>query len=819
MAKQGRDDARPTSGGASPAPNDASALFVAAASRHQAGRLAEAEGLYRQTLARDPNHAGAYHFLGVLAHQTGRGEAAVALIAKALSLKADDPAIHSNLGNVLRAQGKTDEAIACYRLALKLSPNFADEHGNLGNAFKDQDRLEEAVASYLMALAIKPDFIEAHNNLGNAYKEQGQYDKAIASYRKALALKPSFADAHSNLGAALMLRGDLDGAVESYRRALDLKPDFPDALNNLGVALRDRGKLGEAKEAYQRALGVDPGFVLAHYNLANALREEGRLDEAIAAYRCALALRPDLVEAHNNLGNALKDQGKLAAAADAYRQAVALRPDFADAHNNLGNALRDQGNLSEAARSYERALALKPDFAEALNNRANILKDQGRLDEALALYKHALELEPDAAATHSNLLLSQHYLPRRSNAELFSAAREFDERFGQSAPKRAFSIVSSDERRLRIGYVSADFRTHPVGYFLARVLEAHDRHAFEIFCYANHVKSDAMTQRLATAAEHWRGISGAADVDAAAMIAGDAIDILVDLSGHTAGNRLPLFALRPAPVQVSWLGYFGTTGLGAMDYILMDRWAAPAGCESWYSETVLRLPYGRFCYAPPDYAPPVADPPALSTGYVAFGSFNNISKISDATIELWRDVLCAAPQSRLIVKWKALDDEETRRRLANAFAAAGVQKERLEFRGFSPHAEMLAEYADIDIALDPFPFGGGLTSCEALWMGVPVVTLPGDRPASRQTIAFLNLLGLSECVATTPADYAARAAALAADPARLREIRRSLRARMAMSPLCDGPLFTRNLEAAFRQMWQASLDRRRPAPVQAAAAS
>jgi predicted O-linked N-acetylglucosamine transferase (SPINDLY family) len=752
----------------SAASESASSLFATAVARHRSSRFAEAEALYRRVLALAPDHAESYHLLGVLAHQLGRGDAALALISKAISLKGDDPAFHGNLGNVLRAQGKLDESVAAYRRALALNPDFADAFGNLGNALKDQGKSEEAIASYRRALALKPDFADAHNNLGVALKDQGEQDEAIASYRKALALRPDFADAH----------------------------------NNLGVALKDQGKRDEAEACYRLALDFEPNLVSAQYNLGNVLKERGKLEEAVPAYRRALQLRPDLANAHNNLGNALRDQGKPEEAAACYRRVLALRPDLADAHNNLGAALKDLGKLDEATSALRQALALRPAFAEAFGNLGNVLKEQGRLDEALVLYERALELKPDFAEAHSNLVMSQHYQDRISNAELLAAALRFGRRFEEAAPARNFSNDGTGARRLRIGYVSGDFRRHPVGYFLAGVLAAHDPAAVEVFCYANQVKTDDMTLRLREAADHWRGVAGLSDADAAALVMKDGVDILIDLAGHTAKNRLPLFALRAAPVQVSWLGYFGTTGLGAMDYLLMDEWAAPAGAERWCAEALVRLPHGRFCYAPPDYAPEVADSPALRNGHVTFGSFNNVVKIGPDVVRLWAAVLAAAARARLMLKWKSLDDENERRRLREAFTAAGVDPARLELRGFSPHREMLAEYGDIDVALDPFPFGGGLTSCEALWMGVPVVTLPGDRPASRQTVGFLDLLGLSDCVATSPADYVARCIALAADHLRLADLRRSIRARMMASPLCDGPLFARALEAAYREMWR-----------------
>jgi predicted O-linked N-acetylglucosamine transferase (SPINDLY family) len=306
---------------------------------------------------------------------------------------------------------------------------------------------------------------------------------------------------------------------------------------------------------------------------------------------------------------------------------------------------------------------------------------------------------------------------------------------------------------------------------------------------------------LQKTSDHWRSLVGLPDDAALALILNDGIDILVDLSGHTAKNRLPLFAQRAAPIQVSWLGYFGTTGLRAMDYLLMDQWAVPIGEEHGYVESIVRLPHGRFCYAPPDYAPLPVDPPSLRRGYVTFGSFNNIAKVGPDVIAMWADVLAANPSSRLLLKWKTLDDETVRSSVSAAFAAAGVAEGRLELRGFSPHSDMLAQYGDIDIALDPFPFGGGLTSCEALWMGAPVLTMPGDRPASRQTAGFLAAIGLSNCVVRSPAEYVRLAAALAADHTRLAALRRALRPAMAASPLCNGALFTSTLETAFRQMW------------------
>jgi protein O-GlcNAc transferase len=778
-----------------------SALFAAAIAHHRSRRLAEAEKLYREILAIDPDHADANHYLGALAFQVGRSDVAAAFISKAISRRNDDPAMHSNLGNALKGLGRLDDALASYRHAIALRGDFADAHCNLGIVLKERGELNEAIASYRRALAIKPDYVAAHNNLGNALRDGGKLDEAAQSYRRAIALKADFADAHSNLGNVLADRNELDSALESYRRALALNPDFVDAHRNLGDALRRLDRLDEAAASYARALALNPNFAEAHNNLGVTLKDRGKFPEAIASLRRAIAIKPNYLEAHNNLGNVFRDQGALDEAAASYRRALTIEPDYVEALNNLGTALGDQARFDEAIESFARVLALKPDFAEAHNNLANVLKHQGRLEEALESYERVVALRPDFAGAHSNLLLTQHYSDRISSAELYAAARRFGDKFSRRPAEASFSNDPSPARRLRIGYVSGDFQQHPVGFLLARVLEAHDRTGFEIFCYANSVNVDHVTERLKRAADHWRGIVGLSDADCAAMIQRDRIDILVDLSGHSAKNRLPMFALRPAPVQASWLGYFGTTGLPAMDYSLMDNAAAPPGEERWFTEAVVRLPYGRFCYAPPGYAPDPVDPPSLKRGYATFGSFNNVAKIGAGVVELWAQVLRATPNSRLLLKWKSLDNEGVRNRLAGTFQAAGVARERLELRGFSPHLEMLAQYGDIDVALDPFPFGGGLTSCEALWMGVPVTTMPGDRPASRQTVGFLDLLGLGGCAARSPAEYVRCATELAADPGRLTTLRHSLRSLMTKSPLCDGALFTPTLEAAFGAMW------------------
>jgi protein O-GlcNAc transferase len=694
------------------------------------------------------------------------------------------------------------EAEQLYRQILAMEPDHADAHHLLGALAFQLGRSDIAIAFIAKAIALKNDDAAMHSNLGNALKSVGRFDEAIASYRRAISLKPDFADAHGNLGNALADRGRLEESVACYRQALALKPECAEPHKSLADALHKIGSLDEAAISYGKALALNPNFAEAHNNLGVTLKDRGKPAEAVTSYRRALAIKPDYIEAYNNLGNVFRDEGRPDEAVAAYRQALAIKPDYVEALGNLATALGDQTKFDEAIAVYARTLALRPDFAEAHNNLANVLKHQGRLDEALACYQRVLTLNPDFAGAHSNLLLTQHYSDRISNAELLAAARQFGDRFDRPSTGVHFPNDRSAVRRLRIGYVSGDFQQHPVGFLLARVLEAHNQEHYEIFCYASSANVDDVTDRLKRAANHWRSIVGLSDAEAAAMIRRDGIDILVDLSGHSAKNRLLLFALRPAPVQASWLGYFGTTGLRTIDYLVMDGATAPAGEERWFTEAIVRLPHGRFCYAPPDYAPDPVDPPSLRRNYVTFGSFNNVAKMGPAVIGLWADVPRATPDSRLLLKWRSFDDERVRLDFSSAFREAGIAPERLELRGFSSHPDMLAQYGDVDIALDPFPFGGGLTSCEALWMGAPVVTWPGDRPASRQTVGFLDLLGLSDCVARSRAEYIRCATLLAADEGRRAALRRSLRARIAISPLCDGALFTPTLEAAFTGMWE-----------------
>ncbi|MDX1433390.1 MAG: tetratricopeptide repeat protein, partial [Gammaproteobacteria bacterium] len=560
--------------------------------------------------------------------------------------------------------------------------------------------------------------------------------------------------------------------------------------------------LDEAVVAYRRALELDPGFAAAAANLGAALRLQGKAAEAIAAYRRAVAANPNLAELHYNLGIALEDDGRREEAIAAYHRALAIAPDFAAAHNNLGQALRADGMLSEAIEHYRQVLSTAPD-ADTCNNLGNALIDQMRFDEAFEAFDRSLELDPESASGHSNRLFAMHYLPSVDAHELFAAHRAWAERHaarfasGAARARRAPDAT----RRLRIGYVSPDFRTHSVAYFIEPILECHDRDAFEICCYADVRHADATTRRLQRLADHWRDIVRMDDDRVCEQIRADGIDILVDLAGHTANNRLLVFARRAAPVQVTYLGYPDTTGLETMDYRLTDALADPPGeSDRLHSETLVRLP-GFLCYRPSPDAPAVGAPPTAASGHVMFASFNNCAKINDAVVQAWAEILRERGDARLLLKARSLADADTRQRLWRSFARHGIEAERVELLppAATAHAH-LALYRRADVALDPFPYNGATTTCEALWMGVPVVCLAGDRHAGRVGHSLLARAGLPELVAATTHEYVERAVALADDRNRLEALRSTLRERLLGSALTNARRFTADLEDSYRRM-------------------
>ena len=748
----------------SAAPSDLQPLFALYGAR----RFGDMEQLAQALLARFPNDGNVWKALSV-ARQV-QGKDAVPALQKAIALLPRDAELPSNLGALLSDAGRLDEAIDSYRRALAIEPGFADAHGNLGVALTRLGRLEDAVASLQRALQLKPGFAEAHNNLANALMGLERPGEALPHYAHALALRPGFAQARRGHANALRDLGRIEDAAASYRLALALKED--DAQ--------------------------------AHASLAACEQQLGRCDAAVESYRRALALKPGAPEWHFNLGAALQQLGQGAAAIASLRQALALDPGALAILNTLGNALLRAGQPDGALAQFRRAIVLAPADTMARHNLARALKQLGRFDEALDQFRQVLAADPDDFAARSDLLFVQNYMDCRSDAALLDDARAFGAlAAAQARPYQAWP--RSARSALRVGLVSGDLREHPVGYFAQGVLAALAAQAqgrVELFVYANASADDAVTRRIRACCQAWRSIDGIDDETAAAQVHADGIDILVDLAGHTANNRLPLFAWRPAPVQVSWLGYCASTGMAEIDHVLADPWIAPPGTEAQYVEHLWRLPDTFLCFTPPDLAIAVAPLPALAAGRITFGSFNNLSKLNAPVIALWSRVLAAVPDSRLFLKAPQLDAPANRFTITEQFRAHGIDAERLLLEGSTPRAEYLAAYHRVDIALDPFPYPGGTTSVEGLWMGVPVLGLAGRRALSRQGASILHNLELQGWIADDADDFVTRAARYAADPAALALLRAGLRSRLENSPLCDAPRFAAQLMAALGAMWE-----------------
>jgi protein O-GlcNAc transferase len=600
--------------------------------------------------------------------------------------------------------------------------------------------------------------------------------------------------------------GQFDEAEVAYRHALGLDSQCTDARYLLGSLLGSLGRLDEAQVELSMAIEGDPALADAYIDLGNVHTLQGRFVLAIEYYEQAIRLRPDEPTGFCNLSNAMKSLGRTVEALAASERALELRPEYPDALNNRGYALQHLGRFDEAVFSLRRALELAPQYAQAHNNLANTLYEQGRAREGVESYRNALGVDGDYAEARSNLLFALHSLPDISPEEFYALHREWGLRHGEGpvGGVRHFSNTVEVGRRLRIGYVSGDFREHSVSYFFEPVLRSHDAEGFEVLCYSDVVGGDEVTARLRGYASGWREIVGMSDERVLELVLSDGIDILVDLSGHTANNRLGLFSRRGAPVQVTYLGYPDTTGVGEMDYRLSDAIADPVGeADAYYTEELLRLPGCFVCYGPRTGAVEVGELPSVSVGHVTFGSFNNASKLNGEVVKLWSRVLASVPGSRLMLKAKGFSDGGTRDYFAELFAREGIERERLEFIGWvEGTGGHLALYSRVDIGLDPYPYNGTTTTCEALWMGVPVLTLSGQVHASRVGESVLSAVDLQELVARTPDEYVAKAVALAGDLERMGDLRRGMRSRLESSSLLDADKFSRTLETTYRRIWE-----------------
>ncbi|HXD86920.1 MAG TPA: tetratricopeptide repeat protein [Urbifossiella sp.] len=659
--------------------------------------------------------------------------------------------------------GDAAGAEALYRRVLEASPRHAGALSNLG-VILARTNPQEAVQLYSAAIAANPQQVDSHFNLGNAYRKLNRPQDAVNAYRAALAIAPNNARAYLNLGLAVSDAGDWASAIDYFRRAVAIDPQFPDAYNLLG----------------------------------DALFRTGHLDEAIAAFRDFIVQCPDEARAHHNLGLALASQGDYDGAIPELELAAALKPNYPDAHNSLGVALEAVGRADEAQEHYQKATELRPDYADAWSNLGTSLTEQGRIPEAIAALKKSLEIRPEPR-TGDNLLLAYCYASELSPAELrdehVAWAAQYTDSLAPAEPPR----FKNETGRLKIGYVSGDFRTHTAAGLIELLLAHHDRDRVHVTCYPNAARSDEATERMRRLADAWRPICRLSDATASEMIRADEIDVLIDLSGHTAGNRLSLFARQPAPMQATLFGYPATTGVKSIGYRITDAYADPPGeTESLCVEKLLRLPEIAWVYRPPEGVPTPNALPASSRRSFTFGCLNNPAKLSQACLEAWAKVLRAVPRSRLVLLIGR--STATARIITDRFTELGVASDRLELVYRLPTLDYFEAHQPIDLALDPFPFNGGVTTCDALWMGVPVLTVAGSDYRSRQGVSLLNNVGLPEFVADTPEKLVELAAIWSEQREGLADLRSSLREMMEASPVTQAEAYVRNLEAALESL-------------------
>jgi predicted O-linked N-acetylglucosamine transferase (SPINDLY family) len=633
------------------------------------------------------------------------------------------------------------------------------------------------------------------------HHQAGRFADAESLCRQILAQQPDHAESLHLLGFLEHRAGRSEAGLALIRRAIQIEPNRPDFYCNAGVLLAALRRHPKAIESQRRALAIQPNYAQALNELGNSLHRTGQLEEAKAALRRAIELRPNFFEAQINLGGVLSAAGDARGAIAAFGRARALRPDSLSALRNFVIACRDVGDLSQAADALRRSLPLDPKPVETLNNLGTLVKDLGRLDEAMDCFDRALKLDPENRTLQSNRLYILWFHPDFDGRRILREHQEWNRRHAQPLAAKILPHDNDrrEDRRLRIGYVSPDFRRHPVGQALKPLFEQHHHDQFEIICFSNSNDSDEVTRRLRTSADGWHSIVGLSDTQAADLIRGQRIDILVDLSLHMAGNRLRMFAQKPAPVQVTYLGYPGTTGLETIDYRLSDPYLDPPGTDSFYSERTIRLPHTYICFKWTGDDRPVTPLPAAQAGHITFGSLNNFCKVTPAVLKTWAQILSAVKDSRLILRCPAGEAAE---RTSDIFAQNGIDPHRVELTQRSPWDQYLSLCQRQDIGLDPFPYPGHTTSFDSLWMGVPMVTLRGQTAVGRGGVSILNNLGLTELIADDPEQYIRIAVELAADLPRLTKLRGELRGRMLQSPLMNARQFAIDIETAYRQMWR-----------------
>ncbi|DAZ95244.1 TPA: hypothetical protein N0F65_002356 [Lagenidium giganteum] len=830
-------------------PNFAEAYGNLGNALKEIGDIMGAIQFYLKAIKLHPRFSDAYNNLASAYMQIGQTNEAVETYKMALVL---DPSLvdaHSNLGNLYKAQGLYEEAKLCYTEAIRVKPAFAIAWSNLAGVYKDDGQLDVAIAHYQEAIRLAPEFADAHSNLGNALKESGHLGEAIAAYKRAIEIRPDFAIAHGNLASAYYDAGQLDQAIQTFRHAIQLEPNFPDAYNNLGNALRETGQLEQAINCYRTALRLKPDHPHAYNNLGNALKDKGMVKEAIHCYTTAARLMPQFAAAHSNLGSVLKEQGKLDQALAHYQEAITIDPNFADAYSNMGNVFKDLNRLEEAIQCYSTAIRLKPHFPDAYSNLASAYKDGGRIDDAITCYRKALSLRPNFPDAFANYFHSMVFIcdwqtreedfrrlctfldaqlaadnvlpsvqPFHALVYPLSMQRFLDisKRYSERAklnvslvdmPQMRYKSKRSHER-LRIGYVSSDLGNHPLAHLMQSVFGMHNKSKFEVSCYSTS-PDDGSTwrRRISSDVEHFKDIHNMSNGDAARMIHADGIHILINLNGYTKGARNEIFALKPAPIQVSYMGFCGTLGADYIQYMVGDAVVVPKEHRRFFSEKIINMPHSYFVNDHKQSALEVLDTEKCPTrahygvpeDKFVLCNFNQVYKIDPQTFTTWMNILKRVPNSILwLLRFPPIAEANIR---AEA-RARGIKDHRLHFTDVAPKDEHLKRGYLADLFLDTPECNAHTTGCDILWGGTPMITMAKDRMASRVASSLLRAANLSELIASSLEEYEELAVALASDMERLWEIRRNLEESRLTCPLFDTDRWVKNLESGLTMVWE-----------------
>ncbi len=782
-------------------------LFMTGINAQTNGDNVTAEECYRKVLEHNPEHPRALLQLGTLFYRRNELLLAEEYMQRAHANGLNDESYYINYGLVCDKLRKTDEALECYDKALAITPDVAQCHFNKGLLLYKRFRFAEAYECFKRADELEPNNWLTEFQVGCSLQETKRYDESLAYFEKARQKNPENPRILCGMGMSLIRKYKYQEGLKLVAEAVNKEPENVTFLFNYAFALKENGKKREAKAAFEKALELDPNNLEALLGLGRLLTELGDYDTCRELFQKAIDLKPDYYAAYASMGISYY-KSSARKSVEWFDKALEINPEADDVYSLKGYALNILGDTEEAEKAMRRAIELKEDSADYHQNIGNVLVVESKVMEALEHCRRSVELNPNSHLAFSNLLLYMHYIPQSTREDIWKLHQTYSNLFEpKNIELRPYLTEIRKDRKIRIGIVSSDLRKHSVAYFIEPLLSHADKENYDYYCYANVKVPDSFSKRIADMSTKWQSILQLSDVEAAELIRHDKIDILVDLGGHTADNRLKIFCLKPAPIQVSWLGYPDTTGLRAMDYRIADEYTEPEGSERYSSEQIIKLPGGFHCYSAFGDSPDLVPPPSVKNGHITFGSFNNFAKCSAETIFLWSEILKNVPGSKLVLKALSLGDKYVQEYAYSRFESFGIERERITMMprtmGMKEH---FACYNEIDIALDTYPYNGTTTTCEAMWMGVPVVTFYGPNHASRVGLSLLSHVGLPQLAASTPEEYVGKAVALAHEEKIRDDLRRNMRVRLIKSPILNAEHFSRKFEAAMHAVWNVYCD-------------